>query len=139
MRLLAAVMGTAGLASIALVLLILARLTQRWESATRSRSGFRLFYLAASLIALACLVRLARIGYLLPRAIEELLATSGLSALGSVVSDTSRSVFLLTHSLFEPQSWFYLVFYHLPLAIALTGSLILTWRNWGWLLRERDE
>ena len=27
----------------------------------------------------------------------------------------------------------------LPLAIALTGSLILTWRSWGWLLRKSDE
>jgi hypothetical protein len=131
-------MGTAGLASIILVLLILARLTQRWEAMTRSKSGFRLFYVAAALVGLASLVRLARIGYLLPRAVEDLLATRGLSVFKSIVSHTSESVLFLTYSLFEPQSWFYLVFYHLPLAIALTGSLILTWRNWGWLLRESD-
>lgn len=139
MRLLIAVMGTVGLASIVLMLLILARLTQKWEAVTRSKSGFRLFYVAAALVALASLVRLARIGYLLPREVEDLLTTSGLSALGPVVSSTSKPVFLLTYSLFEPQSWFYLVFYHLPLAIAVTGSLILTWRNWGWLLSESEE
>jgi hypothetical protein len=138
-------MGTAGLASVVLLLFILAHLTQKWEAVTRSKSGFRLFYVAAALVALASLVRLVRIGYLLPsdaihpQAIEELLTTSGLSALGPVVSSTSRSVFLLTYSLFEPQSWFYLVFYHLSLALAATGSLILAWRNWGWLLREGNE
>jgi hypothetical protein len=35
------------------------------------------------------------------------------------------------------RSWFYLVLYYLPLAITMTISLLLTWRNWGWLLRHR--
>lgn len=131
MRLLIAIVGTAGLASVVLMLLILARLTKRWETVTRSRSYYRLFYVAGALVALASLSRLVRIGYLIP-------ATS--------LGQDSPSVYPLTsdqlanlYPFLESRSWFYLVFYHLPLVIALTVSLILAWRNWGWLLRAKEK
>jgi hypothetical protein len=110
MTLAAAVLGTAGLGAIVVVLIIMGRLTQRWELVTRSRSGYQLFFVAAALIIVASVARLVRAGYL--------------------VSGTGPPL------LSSAQSWFYLCAYHLPLSIAMTISLIVTWRNWGWLLRE---
>jgi cobalamin synthase len=116
--LLLGVIGTVGLGAVILMLVILARLTQRWELVTRSRSHYRWFYVAAALVAVSSFVRLVRI-------------SNVHSALGPGVSPMP--------SLFQdPQSWFYLCFYHLPLAVAVTISLVLTWRNWGWLVRGRD-
>jgi NADH:ubiquinone oxidoreductase subunit 2 (subunit N) len=113
MKPLIAVIGTAGTASIILVLVIMARLTQKWEVVTKSRSHYRLFYVAAALVTVASLARLVRIGY------------QG--------SDLEQS------ALGASQSWFYLCFYHIPLIAALTISAVITWRNWRWLLREKDE
>jgi hypothetical protein len=112
MKPLIAVIGTAGTASIVLVLVIMARLTQKWEVVTKSRSYYRLFYVAAGLVTLASLARLARIGYQGSGPEQSALGTS--------------------------QSWFYLFFYHIPLIAALTISVAITWRNWRWLLREKD-
>lgn len=116
MKVLIAVLGTIGLGAIILVVLILARLTQRWELVTRSKSAYRFFYVAAALVAVAALTRLIRISYLAPAS--------------DVGTGSTISV------LYEPQSWFYLCFYHLPLTIGLAISLALVWHNWGWLLRE---
>jgi hypothetical protein len=33
---------------------------------------------------------------------------------------------------------FFLMTYYLPMALAATVSLIVTWRYWGWLFRERE-
>ena len=112
MTLLIALAGTTGLGATALVLVIMARLTHRWELVTRSRSFYQLFYLSAALLTVAAVFRLLRAVYLV-------------SGTGSpLVSD--------------PQSWLYICVYHLPLALAMTLGLGLTWRNWGWLLREQD-
>lgn len=116
MKLLVAVLGTVGLWSIALVFLNMAHLTQKWEVVTRSHSYYRLFYVAAGFVALASMVRLVRIGYLGP------------------VTDAGHPA---TPPLFyEPQSWFYVCLYYAPLAIGVTISLVLTWKNWGWLQGE---
>lgn len=95
-----------------LVLIILARLTQRWEVVTKSKSHYRLFYVAAALVTLASLTRLAHIGY------------QGAAPGQSMLS--------------ESRSWFYLCLYYIPLIAAATISVAITWRNWRWLLRERD-
>jgi hypothetical protein len=104
---------------VVLMLAILARLTRRWEAVTRNVSHYRLFYLAGALVALASLARMVRIGHLYPYA------------------DSSQApLWLLEPS--RPRSWFYLLFYHLPLATATTLSLVVAWMNWGWLLRVDD-
>jgi hypothetical protein len=113
-NLIVGVLGTAGLGAVVFVLVILARLTQKWEAVTHSGSHFRLFYLASVLVGLAAVSRLVRIGY--P------------SATGGTPS-----------FLYQPQSWFYLCFYHIPLAVGLTLSLALAWRNWGWLIMEKGK
>jgi len=135
LRLLVAMIGTAGLASVVLMLLILARLTRRWEAVTRSRSRYRLFYVAGALVALAALSRLVRIGHLAP-----------LTGLGQYpASESALTVGPLTsgqlnlYPFLESRSWFYLAFYHLPLAVAATLSLILALRNWGWLMRVKEK
>jgi hypothetical protein len=110
MTLAAAVLGTAGLGALVVVLVIMGRLTQRWELVTRSRSGYRLFYVSAALTVVASLARLVRAGY-------------GISEAGPPLLSSA-------------QSWLYLCLYHLPMCAAMTISLVVTWRNWGWLFRE---
>jgi hypothetical protein len=112
MTLLVAIVGTAGLAAIAMMLVILGRLTQRWELVTRSQSHYYLFYVSAGLVGVASLARLVRAGYLVSGAGQTMLA--------------------------NPTSWFYICLYHIPLTVGMAISLVVTWRNWGWLLREKD-
>jgi len=81
---------------------------------TRSRSGYRLFYVASVLVAAAALVRLIRIGYLEP-------VSGGFPGL------------------YDPTSWFYLCFYQVPLVAGVTLSVLLAWRNWGWLLGKQSQ
>ena len=113
MTLLVAIVGTAGLGAIVLVLVVVARLTQRWELVTRKMSYYRLVYVSAGLVGVATLARLVRATHLDP------------SAEPAALSD--------------PQSWFYVLFYHAPLAIGVSLSLIVTWRNWEWLLRAKEK
>ena len=112
MTLLFAVLGTAGLASVALVLTIMARLTQRWELVTRSKSYYQRFYVSAGLISLAAFSRLIR-------------AVNLASHAGSSSST-------------NPWSWLYVLLYHIPLIAAATISVVVAGRNWGWLLREQN-
>jgi hypothetical protein len=112
MTLLIALVGTAGLGATILVLVIMARLTHRWELVTRSKSFYQLFYVAAALLGVASLSRLLYTIYVVSYAGSAILA--------------------------DPRSWFYICLYHAPLAVAMTLSLGVTWRNWGWLLREQN-
>jgi len=111
LTLLVAIIGTAGLAAIMLVLVIMGRLTQRWELVTRIKSYYYLFYVSAGLVGIASLTRLIRAAYL--------------------VSGAGQSV------LASPGSWFYVLLYHVPLTVGMAVSLVVTWRNWGWLLKEK--
>lgn len=110
MRLLFAVLGTAGLVSLVSTLLILARLTHKWQVVTKIESYYRFFYVAAVLVGVAAVSRVLRMSYF---------------------DSSSGPAFLL-----NPNSWFYLLFYHLPLAAGMTISLGVTWKSWGWLLGE---
>jgi hypothetical protein len=107
-----AILGTAGLTSIVLVLTIMARLTQRWELVTRTKSYYQWFYVSAGLISVAAFLRLVRAAQLASQ------------------SEPSSSI--------DPWSWLYVLLYHIPLITGTTISLVVAGRNWGWLLRERD-
>lgn len=124
MRFVVAVLSTAGLASIALVLLILGRLTSKFQAVTRKQSYYYLFYFMAGAVVLIGVVYLYRIAVLVP---DQL----------SVVNDT-RELFReqvgIADSPHKLRSWFHLIFYYLPLAATMTVSVLLAWRNWGWLL-----
>jgi hypothetical protein len=112
MRLLFAILGTAGLSAVALVLAIIARLTQRWESVARVKSYYQWFYVSVGLLSIAAFSRLVRAVYL--------------------ASDTSPA------ALTSPWSWVYVLLYHLPLIAGATIGIIVAWRNWGWLLKEQS-
>lgn len=125
MRFVIAVLSTAGLASVALVLLILARLTEKWEAVTRKKSYYRLFYVLAGVIVLLGGVHLYRIAALVPDKLVFVTDTR----------DLFREQTGIATSPPQLRAWFYLVLYYLPLAITMTLSLVLVWRNWGWLVR----
>ena len=110
MNLVMAILGTAGLGALVVMLMIMGRLTQRWELVTRIQSHYRLFYLAAALVGVAALMRLIRIGYF--------------------ISETEPL------ALSDSTSLLYVFLYHLPLVVGLTISILVTWRNWAWILRE---
>lgn len=126
MRFVVAVLSTAGLASVALVLLILGRLTAKFQAVTRKQSYYYLFYFLAAVIVSLGGIYLYRIAALADQL--------------SLIYDT-REMFReqtgIAGSPVQLRSWFHLVFYYLPLAITMTISLLLAWRNWGWLLRPR--
>ena len=127
MRFVIAILSTAGLASVALVLLILARLTEKWEAVTRKKSYFRLFYILAGVIVLLGGVHLYRIAALLP---------DDLSLIHDA-RDLFREQTGIAASPLHLRPWFYLILYYLPLATTMTLSLLLVWRNWGWLVSQR--
>jgi hypothetical protein len=119
------VLSTAGLASVALVMLILGRLTEKWEAVTRQKSYYRLFYVLAGILVLLGGVHLYRIAALVPDKF-------------TLVHDTRTLVREQTGISSSPpqlRAWFYLVFYYLPLALTMTAGFLLAWRNWGWLIR----
>ena len=96
MRLLISVISMTGLVAMGFVFFILARLTQKWEVVTKIKSYYYMFYVSAALVGMASVVRLLRIGYL---------------------GVKTGPQFLL-----EPQSWFYLCFYYIPLAVGITTA-----------------
>jgi len=121
-RFVIAVLSTAGLASIALLLLILARLTEKWQAVTRRRSYYYVFYLLAAAIVLLGGIHLYHVAALVP--VELLGDTSG-QQLG--IADGPPRL----------RAEYDLVFYYLPLSITMTVSVLLAWRNWSWILRRK--
>jgi hypothetical protein len=109
-------------------LLILARLTEKWEAVTRKKSYFRLFYVLAGVIVLLGGVHLYRIAALLP---------DDLSLIHDA-RDLFREQTGIAASPLHLRPWFYLILYYLPLAATMTLSLLLVWRNWGWLVSQRE-
>jgi hypothetical protein len=122
-----AVLSTAGLASIALVLVILGRLTAKFEAVTRKQSYYYLFYVLAGLMVLLGIVYLYRIAALVPKQLS----------LVNKARELIRDKTGIAASPHKLRLWFHLLFYYMPLAVIMTVSLILAWRNWGWILGPR--
>jgi hypothetical protein len=104
--------GMVGLAGLIYVLNMMRQLSNRLGAVTKMAPYYRAYSVAAILCMLAFVTRLLRT-----------------SVLGQAPD----------HRL--PLPWLYdpgldLAGYHLPLAVALTISLVVTWRYWAWLLRE---
>jgi hypothetical protein len=117
-----AVLSTAALASIALVLLILARLTEKWQAVTRRRSYYYVFYPLAAAMVLFGGVHLYHVAALVP---------------GDLPLDPSEQQLGVAASPPQLRAGYDLVFYYLPLALTMTISVLLAWRNWGWILRRK--
>jgi hypothetical protein len=90
---------------------ILARLSEKLGAVTKMAPHYRWFWVGLGFLVIALIAQFLRIG---------VLSTEQDSYLG----------------LEAPV--FYLITYHLPMAIGITISLVVTWRYWSWLLSERD-
>lgn len=105
-----ALLGTAGLAGVLYAMMILMELSKRLGQVTRARPYYRLFHVASALTALAIGSRIFwALGAIAP-------------GFGPAWLHQSRSFYTLT--------------YHIPLAMGVTISLVVTWRYWGWLVKE---
>ena len=111
MNLIGAILGSTGLASLVFLLAILAQFGRKLGVVTKMRPYYRGYYVAIALVGLALVVRFVRVStfWAPPRTIA------------SVLNDPV----------------FYLLLYHLPLALGLCVGLGITWRYWSWLLKER--
>lgn len=101
--------GSLGLLAIIYTLFTVAAFSQRIGEVRKMSPLYRGFYLGAACLSVAFFVRFLRTSVLLA-------APEGPAFLND--------------------DWFYLLAYHLPLALGLTVSLAIVWRYWGWLLRE---
>jgi len=111
MEVITAILGSIGLGSIILVLVILARFGHKLGAVTRMRPLYYGYYVAIACLCLALLVHLIR-------------ASVFWAPVETVPS-------LLTDPIF------YLLLHHLPMAVALSVSLGVTWHYWSWLLKEQ--
>jgi hypothetical protein len=106
-----AIFGSVGLISLLYGLIILARFGRKLGAVTKMRPLYRGYYVAVVLIGIALIVRFIR-----------------------------ASVFWAPPATIPPslnEPIFYLLLYHLPIAIGMTISLGITWHYWNWLLKER--
>jgi len=110
MKVLSGLIGMMGIASLLYALNLLNQLSRKLGSVTKMPPFYRGYYVAIALVAIAGLARLAHISGL------GNLEQPDIAWLGS--------------------TGFALLTYHVPLALAVTISLFVTWRYWSWLLRE---
>jgi hypothetical protein len=106
-----ATLGAMGLISVLYALVILAQFGRKLGAVTKMRPFYRGYYVAAGCVGLALVMRFIR-----------------------------ASVFWAPHETIPSvlnAPAFYLLLYHLPLAIGLSLGLAITWHYWGWLLKER--
>jgi hypothetical protein len=106
-----AVLGAVGLISVLYALLVLAQFGRKLGAVTKMRPFYRSYYVAAGCVGLALVMRFIR---------------------ASVFWAPPETV----PSMVNAPS-FYLLLYHLPLAIGLSLGLAVTWHYWSWLLKER--
>lgn len=111
MTIVGAIFGSIGLAALVYMLAILAQFGRKLGAVTKMRPFFRGYYVAIGCAGLALVARLIRtsVFWAPPQATP--------SVLNAPV--------------------FYLLLYHLPLAIGLSLALGITWFYWSWLLKER--
>ena len=100
-----------GILSIMFLFFILARLSEKLGAVTRMSSYYRWFWAGIGFLGIALTSQLLRI----------------------TVSLTGQTSYAL---LGDPL--FYLVTYHVPMAIGVSIGLAVTWRYWSWLLTERN-
>jgi hypothetical protein len=106
-----AIVGSLGLISLLYALIILAQFGRKLGAVTKMRPVYKGYYIAIVLIGIALIVRFIR-----------------------------ASVFWAPPATIPPalnHPFFYLLLYHLPLAIGMSLSLGVTWHYWNWLLKER--
>lgn len=110
MKVLSGLIGMVGIASLLYALTLLNQLSRKLGAVTKMPPFYRGYYVAIALAALAFLARLVHI-----------------SGLGNL--EQPEIAWL-------GSTGFAILVYHVPLALAVTISLFVTWRYWSWLLRE---
>ena len=110
MRVLSGVLGMIGLIGLLYGLGLLTQLSRKLGAVTKMAPYYRGYYVAIILGMVALVVRLLVVS-------------------AQATSDQPDWAWM-GHPLFA------LFGYHIPLAIAVTVSLAITWRYWAWLLRE---
>ncbi|HFD39551.1 MAG TPA: hypothetical protein ENJ31_06850 [Anaerolineae bacterium] len=111
MGIVSGILGAAGLGSLAIMLLILARFGHKLGAVTKMKPYYRGYYAAIGLVAAAFVTRFIRVSVF----------WAPPDMIPAVLNDPI----------------FYLAAYHLPLALGLSIGLFVTWRYWSWLLKER--
>jgi hypothetical protein len=105
-------LGTVGTLSIIILFFVLARLSERFGAVVRMRPLYRHYYLALGLTLISASV--------------QILAASAKSTTSNIPGWVTAP-------------WFILMAYHIPLVIALTIGVYVTWHYWSWLITERIE
>ncbi len=105
-------MGALTTASWLLIFYILARLSEKFGSVLKMPPLYRWLYVSEGLAVIALLAHLMQASFYLAAA-EERTPLTGLA--------------------------FALFFHHLPLAVAVSIALVVTWKYWGWLITERND
>ncbi len=111
MEVITAILGSIGLASVTFILVILARFGHKLGAVTKMRPLYYGYFVAIGCLCLTLLAHLIRASVF----------WAPVESVPSVLTDPI----------------FYLLLHHLPMAIALTISLGVTWYYWSWLLKER--
>lgn len=106
-----AILGSVGLISLIYGLFVLSQFGRKLGAVTKMRAFYRGYYVAAACLGLALVVRFIR------------------ASVFWAPPDTTST--MLNAPLF------YLLLYHLPLALGLSVGLAITWHYWSWLLKER--
>ncbi len=104
-------LGTLGVLSLVILFYILAKLSERFGSIIRMKPLYRYYYVALIFLIIGCITQLV-------------VAQATL---------TPQNV-----SIWFVDPWFLFAAYHLPLTIAVTIGLIVTWRYWSWLITEQN-
>ncbi len=110
MNLLITPLGVMGLVAVAYTLYILANLSRRLGAVTKMPPYYRGFYVAIALLTISILARVT----LTSVELAPELSTGVASA-----------------------PWFSLVAYHIPFFLAMVISVVVAWRYWIWLFKEK--
>lgn len=104
-------LGTVGIISLVILFFVLAKLSERFGSVVRMSPLYRYYYLSLFLALISTTVQIMAV----------------------------RAETVPTIPVWVTASWFLLLAHHLPLAIAVTIGLYVTWHYWSWLITERHE
>ncbi len=102
-------LGIIGLLAVFFSLFILANISRRLGEVTTMKPYYRGFYVAMGILLIPLMVRIVRSNVVLSPEVQPALWRTPL---------------------------FHLAAFYLPFAIAITISVIVAWRYWGWLFRE---
>jgi hypothetical protein len=104
-------LGTVGTISLVIFFFVMAKLSERFGSVVRMSPLYRYYYLSLFLVLISATVQFL----------------------------VTRAEAITTISVWITAPWFLILAYHLPLAIAVTIGIYVTWHYWSWLITERNE